>query len=50
MSSLNEGDRVTFSGTLVRDSENCIGEQSLTDDGSTQTPTFTMRFSKIAKS
>jgi hypothetical protein len=49
MASLAEGDQVTFSGKLIRDTENCIGEQSITDDGSTQTPTFTMRFSKLAK-
>lgn len=49
MASLSEGDRVTFSGTFISDPESCIGEQSLTDNGSTQTPTFTMRFSKLAK-
>lgn len=49
MSSLEEGARVTFSGSFIRDSESCILEQSLTDEGSTQTPTFTFKFSKIAK-
>jgi hypothetical protein len=48
MSSLNEGDRVRFTGTFTRDSANCIGEQSLTDHGSTQTPTFTMRFGSLS--
>lgn len=47
MSSMNEGDQVRFSGSFTRDSESCIGEQSLTDTGSTETPTFTMKFSKL---
>lgn len=49
MSTLSEGDRVAFKGTFIRDPESCIGEQSITDNGSTQTPTFTMRFSKLVK-
>jgi hypothetical protein len=49
MASLNEGDQVKFSGTLISDPENCIGEQSITDNGSTKTPSFTIRFSKLAK-
>lgn len=49
MSTLNEGDQVTFSGTFTRDPESCIGEQSVTDNGATQTPTFTMRFTKLER-
>lgn len=49
MASFNEGDQVTFTGKLVTDSEECIGEQSLTDNGSTKTPEFTIRFSKVTK-
>lgn len=49
MATLSEGDRVTFGGSFVRDSDECISEQSITDDGSTETPTFTMRFSKLAR-
>jgi hypothetical protein len=48
MSSLNEGDKVRFTGTFTRDAKNCIGEQSLTDNGSSQTPTFTMKFSSLS--
>jgi hypothetical protein len=50
MGTLNEGDQVTFSGKFASDPESCISEQSITDNGSTQTPTFTMKFSKVAKS
>lgn len=50
MSSLSEGDQVAFTGRFVTDPESCIGEQSMTDNGSTQTPTFTMRFSDVAMS
>ena len=44
---LSVGQAVEFSGTFVRDSEQCIREGSLTQDGSMRQPEFIMRFTHL---
>jgi hypothetical protein len=45
---INEGDTVTFSGRFIADEDDCVQEKSLADEGSMQTPTFTMKFTDIS--
>jgi hypothetical protein len=49
LSNLNEGDKVVFSGSFIRDSKSCISEQSLIDENGLLTPEFAFRFKSIRK-
>jgi ribosomal protein L37E len=46
---LNNGDKVTFSGTFLSGDNDYIGEQSLTEDGAMTEPEFTFRFESMKK-
>ncbi|HGI5213703.1 TPA: hypothetical protein ACJTPC_001730 [Providencia alcalifaciens] len=46
---LNKGDLVRFSGTFIKDTDECIREKSVTQNGGMTEPEFIFRFSDISK-
>jgi hypothetical protein len=49
VAALKVGDLVIFSGRFASSNTDCVGEQSVTLQGSMTSPEFTMRFSSIRK-
>lgn len=48
VAALEEGDMVRFSGSFTADKERCVDEQSITDVGGVESPTFTFAFTEVA--
>ena len=46
---MTRGNKVIFSGNLLREKTHCIDEQSITLNGKLSEPEFTFKFSKIKK-
>jgi hypothetical protein len=49
LAAMRRGDTVKFSGNFTSSQVDCVGEQSVTLDGSMTDPVFTMRFTSISK-
>jgi len=49
LAALKAGDLVKFSGQFSSSNTDCVGEQSVTLQGSMTKPEFTMRFTSIRK-
>jgi hypothetical protein len=49
LAAMRRGDIVKFSGNFNSSQVDCVGEQSVTLDGSMTDPVFTMRFTSISK-
>jgi hypothetical protein len=48
-SGLKVGDAVKFSGMFMPGARDCLGEVSMTDSGSMNTPSYVLRFSALSK-